>query len=382
MSDGALCLPYPELLPANRHRLRAAIADGPHTSAPEPLDSAMSGVRADPATVDYQEADYQEHDRYFQIRRTRQAPESAFLHALAIAHLAVRENVEENGLSQLSDGYVAQLWLGLESLYRYAGHDVDNQPIGVLDQPVQRPPHPQSNGTDPGDSDAAAERWLIGHQFFFTLMQGAITGLNCFLGASADGDEAEARAALRVATAFMRSSAAAFRFTSDFSPVDYERLIRPAMAPPAVRAGFSGLQTRDHAHLMALFTEVRAMRSKIGPARLGSAFDEFVEATVEAYEAHQLICARFGGDVLPSLRMAARSAGRSTSPGVQVVRQMMRARLFALHGSHRDRTDGDGTPGGPEGGGTPDTGLGGHGDETPGADAGGQVDQPAGGDRC
>ncbi|WP_326550075.1 hypothetical protein [Micromonospora sp. NBC_01813] len=175
-------------------------------------------------------------------------------------------------------------------------------------------------------------------------MQGSITGLNCFLRASAAGDESDARAALRVAAAFMRSSAAAFRFASDFAPVDYEQLIRPAMAPPAVRAGFSGLQTRDHAYLMGLFAEVRVMRAKIGAARLGEAFEEFVEATIAAYEAHQLICARFGGDVLPSLRMAARSGGRSAAPGVQAVRQLMRARLFALDGTSRDTTPRDTTP--------------------------------------
>ena len=48
---------------------------------------------------------------------------------------------------------------------------------------------------------------------------------------------------------------------------------------------------------------------------------------VTAYAAHEFICARFRGDVLPSLRMAARSHGRGRRSGVDVIRDMMRARM-------------------------------------------------------
>ncbi|MFV2022371.1 hypothetical protein [Micromonospora sp. LOL_023] len=349
MSNGALLLPYPHLLPASQGQLRQAIADsgqsriGEQIHHPEIDDfAAQRAPHGDPA-----ETDYQEHDRYFQIRRTLRTPGRAFLSALVIAQNAVAENARKNDLDVIGDADLPQLRTGFESLLRYAG---PASPPAAGSTPAQpAPPSAQRPGRSAGDqaraatATAAAERWLVGHQLFFVLVQGTITGLNCFLGASAAGDESDARAALRVAAAFMRSSAAAFRFASDFAPVDYEQLIRPAMAPPAVRAGFSGLQTRDHAYLMGLFAEVRLMRAKIGAARLGEAFEEFVEATIAAYEAHQLICARFGGDVLPSLRMAARSGGRSAAPGVQAVRQLMRARLFALDDTSRDATrDGGG----------------------------------------
>ena len=329
-----------EFADADRASGHPAGADREHRDSigPDRVSGHVTGEQA--RLLDPAEADYQEHDRYFRVRRTRHAPARTFFAGLVTAQQAVTDNARAHGLSPLSEDDFPQLRAGLDDLVRYIGLTTPPGPAGT---PLRTPAGDTSETGTPahntGTAAAAtptAERWLLGHQLFFVLMQGVITGLNCFLRASAIGDEPDARAALRVAASFMRSSAAAFRFTSDFSTVDYEQLIRPAMAPPAVQAGFSGLQTRDHAHLMTQFAEVRVMHIKIGPARLGDAFEDLVEATVAAYEAHQLICARFGGDVLPSLRMAARSGGRSTAPGVQVVRQMMRARLFTLGGAARD----------------------------------------------
>ncbi|MFY1634784.1 hypothetical protein ACN27F_16160 [Solwaraspora sp. WMMB335] len=345
VSDGELCLPYPDLLPTSRQQVRRDFTGRRLSRATESLaqqgDSALSALAygesdespdTRPATGQREhpaELDYQEHDRYFHVRRTRNMPGVAFITALAMMHRAVLDNARDCGLSQLSSESLPQLSAGWETLLRY-GAPAENGPAepAVTEPAVTEPARAETAQT--GATEAAARRWLLGHQYFFALMQGTIVGLNCFMQASASGDEADADAALGVAAAFMRSSAAAFRFTCDFAPVDYDRLIRPAMAPPAVRPGFSGLQTRDHAHLMGLFGEVRLMRAKIGGDRVGPAFERFADATVEAYEAHELICARFGGNVLPSLRMAARSGGRSVQPGVQVVRQMMRARLLAL----------------------------------------------------
>ncbi|BCB78763.1 hypothetical protein GCM10022251_78420 [Phytohabitans flavus] len=221
-----------------------------------------------------------------------------------------------------------EMFAGLDALLRYAAGDRLKEGVPVV---LRRAPRHTPAGYDP------ERRWLVGHQLFFALLQGVIVGLNCYLEASAaggdpDDDEAaaDADAAVRVAAAFMRSSAAAIKFAADFGPVDYEARIRPAMSPPSVREGFSGLQTRDHAHLIRLFARLRATAAAHGEGPAGEAFEQFVEATVTAYEAHKFICARFGGEVLPSLRMAAASRGRSTQAGLTALRQLMRARLFAL----------------------------------------------------
>ena len=189
------------------------------------------------------------------------------------------------------------------------------------------PPHLR-DGYDP------ERRWLIGHQLFFAVLQGVVVGLNCFNRAAAEGDKEGATEAMSLATALMHSSAVAITFTSDFGPVDYEARIRPAMEPPAVRPGFSGLQTRDHAHLVSLFGRVRSTLVDLGTGMAGGFFEEFVDATVTAYDAHRYVCARFGGDVLPSLRMAAASRGRTTQAGVDALRLIMRRRLFSLTGDN------------------------------------------------
>ena len=82
-------------------------------------------------------------------------------------------------------------------------------------------------------------------------------GLNCFTRAAADRAAPEADEGLALAAAFLRSSAAAMKYASDFAPDDYEATVRPAMAPPRVREGFSGLQTRDHAYLVRVFGAVK-----------------------------------------------------------------------------------------------------------------------------
>jgi len=230
------------------------------------------------------------------------------------------------GVSILDPVEWQEMFAGLDALLRYAAGDRLKEGVPIVLRPAPR--HTPA-GYDP------ERRWLIGHQFFFALLQGVIVGINCYLEASADdreGEEAaaDADAAVRVAAAFMRSSAAAIKFTADFGPVDYDARIRPAMSPPSVRAGFSGLQTRDHAHLISLFARLRGSTAAHGQGPAGEAFEQFVEATVTAYEAHKFICARFGGDVMPSLRMAAASRGRTTQAGLTALRQLMRARLFAL----------------------------------------------------
>jgi hypothetical protein len=45
------------------------------------------------------------------------------------------------------------------------------------------------------------------------------------------------------------------------------------------------------------------------------------------HAAHEFICARFRGDVLPSLRMAAASRGKTQRSGTEIIREMMRVRL-------------------------------------------------------
>jgi hypothetical protein len=236
----------------------------------------------------------------------------------------VHDNGTKMGVTTLNEREWQQLFIGLNAILRYAVGQPAKEP-----DPVSVPAVPQrtSDGYDP------ERRWLVGHQLFFAIAQGAIVSLNCFTRAAGGGDERGAAAAIGVASAFMRSSAVAIKFCADFGAVDYEARVRPAMAPPAVQAGFSGLQTRDHAFLVGLFGRLRSAGGPGPGGLIRDAFEEFVGATVGAYEAHKYVCARFGGDVLPSLRMAAASSGRTTQSGVSALHLIMRRRLFSLTGN-------------------------------------------------
>jgi hypothetical protein len=182
-------------------------------------------------------------------------------------------------------------------------------------------------------------RWLVGHQLFFAQTQAVVVGLNVFEQGIAAGQERDARDGLRLATAFMQSAAVGMKYTSDFDPVDYDMRVRPAMAPPEVQAGFSGLQTRDHAFLVRTFMRLRPLFAGVDENAVPHR--AFVDSVIDAYAAHEFVCARFRGDVLPSLRMAAAASGTVDKSGVDVVREMMRARLMLVDPAH-GRRDGRG----------------------------------------
>jgi hypothetical protein len=323
-----LTLPYPGALPSDRTELAIAakdLLDGADLAATfeDPIARTALQLRltaresqvakAAPGVPGRQADDGQaEHDRYFQVVRSCASPADSFATGLLLAHVVAYENCREMGVTLLAEPEWGEQFAGLEALVRLAG------PSG------RTPALPSPAGWRTGPGYDPARRWLTGHQLFFSLIQGAIVGLNWFATATTAGQTAEADQALHFAAAFMRSSAVVMKMTSDFAPEDYERTVRPAMAPPKVRAGFSGLQTRDHAYLVRLFGKLKPVFLTLGARE---AHQEFTESVVSAYAAHEFICARFRGDVLPSLRMEAASRGKTQRPGTTVIREMMRARL-------------------------------------------------------
>ncbi len=291
----------------------AAAIPAPGKESPPPQALGPPGSKA--------QAEQQEHDRYFEVARSVGDAADRFMAGLLLAHLAAYENCLDMGVTLLAAEEWDLLFGGLRALVHLPGHLAGGgEHAGATEcAPVLPSSAGWRAGYDPG------RRWRIGHQLFFSLIQGAIIGLNCFAAAAANGHMAEAEEGLRVASAFMRSSAAAMKFASDFEPADYERTVRPAMGPPAVRGGFSGLQTRDHAYLVRLLGALKPVFFGLGQKL--QAHREFTESVISAYAAHEFICERFRGDVLPSLRMAAASRGTTQRPGIAVIRELMRARL-------------------------------------------------------
>jgi hypothetical protein len=337
-ASAPLKLPLPERLPSRRVDLTAALAavagEGLFAAFAEPgslgvlhrrlMLPAESGEQPDSphsglssglgAPTGNAQAEQVEHDRYFVVDRIGGDPARVFTTGLVSAYLAAYENCLSMGVTVLGPEEWDSLFGGLSELFDVAG-----------DEP---PPSPTPAGWRSGYDPAA--RWLIGHRLFFALIQGSIIGLNSFAAAASgwnpdDEPTPEMADGLELAASFLRSSAAAMKFSSDFDPVDYDRTVRPDMAPPKVRPGFSGFQTRDHAYLVRLLGVLKPLFASVS-GRCG-AHKQFVGAMVSAYAAHEFVCARFRGDVLPSLRMAAASRGKTERSGVEVVRELMRNRL-------------------------------------------------------
>lgn len=333
-----LALPVPDLLPSSWSQLTAALLTADLSTStldtfatsqgrsalvkrmgqlldrpPSPAADQARAVISPLSTV--AESEQAEHDRYFNVTRRRDDAGVSFVAGVVVAYAAAYENCRRMGVTLLDEAEWERFLGGLRALAAIAdgGAHVDAAWLPV--------PTGQPGGYDP------KLRWLVGHQLFFALIQGAIVGLNCFAAAGSSGLRRDADRGLTLAAAFMRSSAAAMRFASDFEPSDYDATVRPSMAPPAVRDGFSGLQTRDHAHLVRLFA---ALKPVLAAAVASDARRDFVDSVISAYASHEFICARFRGDVLPSLRMAAHSRGKSQRSGVEVIGDMMRARLALI----------------------------------------------------
>lgn len=137
------------------------------------------------------------------------------------------------------------------------------------------------------------------------LVQSLVVTVGCAVDALQRDDRAVHRM-LDVATVVVRGSGVALRYAGDFSPLQYRSVVRPAMMPPNLEAKFSGLQIRDHAYLLKWLARVRPILAAADEAVRGR-YQRFVAEIGPTYDAHRYVCARFGGDVEPSLRMSASS---------------------------------------------------------------------------
>ncbi|MFX4291785.1 hypothetical protein [Streptomyces bohaiensis] len=307
-----LVLADPTGLPDRWAELAAAAArfDGA-AAVRRPPDPAAA-----PRPGEHPENEQDEHDAFFGVARSTDLSAAAFLLGGAHTHHLVAVHQERSGCGDPRDpGAPAAGWQCLVERATGAEPAVAC-PAGTTGT--------AEDGGDPVDCPRPHEHWRVGHQLFFVLIQGVVTGLRCFAGAAA-GDTAGAARALRLASEMCRHSAVAMTFAGGLSPADYEREVRPSMLPPAVRPGFSGFQTRDHALLVRT---LRAVRPALGA--LGFDHPAVVEldgALQQVYAAHRWVCSRFDGARIPSLLMEVGGPQSAQRSGVAVVDELTERRL-------------------------------------------------------
>ncbi|MFE5678731.1 hypothetical protein ACFQ7B_28220 [Streptomyces erythrochromogenes] len=249
------------------------------------------------------------HDAFFGVRRALGDSATLLAGAVLVSDVLVREDLAASGSTLEEDP--DNLLLGV------TGFLTDTLAPAVKAGPWQ-PVRPV---------DAANRRWLVGHQRFFVMLQ-LLTIAMRRLDRPGSGP-AQEEEAVRSFGWLCRSTAVSMRYAADFPPSLYAE-VRETMAPPAVNAGFSGLQTRDHQELVDW---MRRLKRDGGLDRLAPASRTAVHAAVRhLYDAHVWVCDRFGGSAEPSLLMAqaAQSAGERAESGVAAAERLALRRLRYL----------------------------------------------------
>lgn len=284
-----MALPHPALLPDDLDEVRAALsalATGRTTPVPPPRDTP----ELSPGDAEF--------DDFFRLRRVNGPAAAALAAALGRATLLLTAPPADDRDLAVE---TTDLRAGLRMLHR--------GPCAPTTLPAAR-------------RWPAAVRWRAGHQVFVVFIQVVIVGLRHARGRLATGDVAAVIAGLDVAAAFLRSSAAAMRFTGGFDPAEYPARIRPLMAPPAVSDRFSGLMSVDH---RALVAELAAWGRAERPGGVGPAHRRLRAAVDHAYREHIHVCARFVGADAPSLLTP-----DTAEPAVTVLHRLRRHRLDRL----------------------------------------------------
>ena len=251
------------------------------------------------------------HDGFFGVFRATDATAELLAHCVLVGYRTVLREARRCGTT-LDDVQWGRLRHGIEATVAY-----------LLGLPVGEPrPAPVPVGTDPLDPH---RRWRSGHHVFFPLIQAIVRGRGCFQAAVNGGQTDEADAALAFATVVMTASGDAMCFASDFQPPHYSGAVRPAMAPPYLPVGLSGVMSEDHDLLIRRFRELREVFPTL-PDRLVPRREAFIAAVENTYDAHKRVCAKFDGEHVVSLRMSA----DSTAKAVGVLEQLERSRLNTL----------------------------------------------------
>jgi hypothetical protein len=256
-------------------------------------------------------------DAFFGVCRTTASAPEMFGHAAAVAYRALIEDTYLAGTDLGGEQWHELRW-GLEQVIRFS----------TAGPRVERPADPDASVPTGGGVRDAHRRWRTGHQLFFPLVQAIVVGLRCFAAAALAADQAAAKEAMVFATDVMRASARALEFAADFAPVTYGSAVRPSMTPPGVPQALSGLMSADHHRMVVSFHELRPIVAGLD-VELHDLFDRFVESVDDTYAAHQLVCSRFNGDKVVSLRMN----HASDMTAAEVLEQLGQARLRMLRTS-------------------------------------------------
>jgi hypothetical protein len=142
----------------------------------------------------------------------------------------------------------------------------------------------------------AHARWEMGHQVFHLYLVGMNTLLAELLEGTGHSD-ARVGGILSDLAVLFEATSASMKYASSFESSVYEEMIRPAMSPPAMKPGFSGLLNVEHKRMMQALTCVPAwLKRRYGeqtscwPPAVAEPWDALVRAEQNARRDHGYVC--------------------------------------------------------------------------------------------
>lgn len=228
-----------------------------------------------------------EYDGYFGVQRLTEADPLVSLGeaTLVVYYRLMLDSLRGHSLSAVE---LADLHGAFEATVSILTGTLASAPMDPAD-----PPSPA--GAPPGTSVDAMLRWKLGHHTFFILIQALII-VHARLAAALELRRLpQAQEAFSLATRLWRGTAAAFRYTGDFTAEDYEQIVRPSMRPPFLKDGFSGFFSADHAYLLRAIKSLQPILQEL-PPELEQEHQSYLRALDAAYEAHAFVCERFVGE--------------------------------------------------------------------------------------
>src|SRR5215218_6437056 len=221
-------------------------------SSPVGPPPVVTGAAPPPRAGDYGD-EYDEHDAFFGVTRTSRRAGETFLRSTMRTHQLAVAHQRQHGCGSAPE----------RAVLRRGWHCLLGHAFGAATTPSCDGYDPETE-SDLVDCPVPHEHWRVGHQLFFVLIQGIVAGVRCAVDAIDSGDPVGADRGLRLAADMCHHSAVAMKFAGSLSVADYEHAVRPSMLPPAVRPGFSGFQTRDHALLVKSLRAARPALSRLG----------------------------------------------------------------------------------------------------------------------
>lgn len=315
---------HAQLSEAGRESVRRALAVALHIPTRASDAEALNYVReaqrhvsaefpAAPEPRDEAEKHFAEHDSYCCVRRVTGEPVQVFVHALLQSYGELLEEALVGGTS-ISPEEWAKLRRAFDSMLHYVALET----FGARPKPAAETPPAYPL---PAWGPNPLRRWILGHHVFVVIIQSLLVALGCFEDALKDGETGAAEAALAEATELMWGAAASLKFTGDFTPDEYDDIVRPTMMPPSAPPGMSGLLAVDHRCLVKTLVHLKEVFTNLDP-QLRPQHRAFTQAFEATYESHKHVCAHFRGNERTSLLSTSKG-----EPATEVLSQLQYARL-------------------------------------------------------